>query len=119
MFLRMLLLLRKLGADRAMRQRGWCGRSPRKWKMDGVVAEVDKPSLRAKRSNPLPRDRKKLDCFVASLLAMTARYSLRVPAARCARVVHEPFRPTKGVALPQGGSGECRVPVAPAAACAR
>jgi hypothetical protein len=27
--------------------------------------------------------------------------------------------PEEGVALPQGGSGECRVPVAPAAACAK
>jgi hypothetical protein len=36
-----------------------------------------------------------------------------IPAARCARVVHEFFAPEIK------GSGECRVPVAPAASCAK
>ena len=31
-----------------------------------------RPSLRAKRSNPLPR-KERMDCFVAALLAMTGR----------------------------------------------
>src|SRR6266404_1503275 len=45
-------------------------------------------SLRAKRSNPsLPRE-ERMDCFVASLLAMTlSRHALSPPAAQCARVV--------------------------------
>jgi hypothetical protein len=38
------------------------------------IAEYS-PSLRAKRSNPaLLADQRKLDCFVAPLLAMTANY---------------------------------------------
>ncbi len=36
---------------------------------------------------------------------------VRIPAARCARAVHEPFA--------QRGRGECRVPAAPAASCAK
>src|ERR1700693_6292611 len=45
--------------------------------------------------------------------------SIRTPAARYARVVPEPFAQKRAWALPQLGSGECRVPVAPAAACAK
>jgi hypothetical protein len=48
--------------------------------------------------------RRKLDCFVALLLAMTSN---RIPAARSARVVH--FVP------PNKGRGECRAPNAPIA----
>jgi hypothetical protein len=45
---------------------------------------------------------------------------LRVPAARCARVVAESFAPKwRAWGYPKGGSGECRVPVAPAASCAK
>jgi hypothetical protein len=37
------------------------------------------PSLRAQRSNPLPKHRERVDCFVALLLAMTipSRYFAR------------------------------------------
>ena len=75
------------------------------------------PSLRAKRSNPYRNMKARVDCFVASLLAMTARYTfdgkihLRIPATHCARVVQERSA--------QRGRGECRVPVAPAASCAK
>jgi len=75
------------------------------------ASRVAQTSLRAKRSNPSLATRTRLDCFVASLLAMTTKTAssrsifkqpnkfqirLRDPAARCARVVHEPSAP-KGV----------------------
>jgi hypothetical protein len=36
-----------------------------------LMFEIRKPSLRAKRSNPSRRAKGRMDCFVASLLAMT------------------------------------------------
>jgi hypothetical protein len=57
---------------------------------------------------------RRVDCFVAPLLAMTsvAKIRLRDPAARCARGEHKAFAQKRG-------RGECRVPVAPAASCAK
>jgi hypothetical protein len=56
-----------------------------------------KPSLRAKRSNPCS-SKGRVDCFVASLLAMTSlqfQTQVRIPAARCARVVPDRSAPKK------------------------
>jgi hypothetical protein len=70
-------------------------------------------SLRAKRSNPFPPSKERMDCFVASLLAMTARhifaFSRRNPPEFCQQTSRPHIR----------GRRECRAPGAPAAACAR
>src|SRR5260370_40619163 len=66
----------------------------------------------AKQSIPQPEGR--MDCFVASLLAMTVfqlQTQLRVLAARCARAVDQ--------SPPERGRRECRVRAAPAVSCAR
>src|SRR5258705_11226715 len=76
---------------------------------------VFRSSLRAKRSNPW-RHKSKLDCFVASLLAMTAsscKIRLRDLAARCARGFAKIVRPANR------GRRECRVPNAPTASRAK
>ena len=71
-----------------------------------------------------------MDCFVASLLAMTSKYDLAFPRRIAPRLcINDSPKegvalpqagsgryPKRGAALPQEGSGECRVPVAPAAA---
>jgi hypothetical protein len=51
-------------------------------------------------------------------LAMTARYSFAFPRRDTPELFIN-LSPEEGVALPQGGSGECRVPIAPAASCAK
>ena len=48
-----------------------------------------------------------MDCFVAFAPRNDVETHIRIPAARCARVVH--------VCFAQRGRGECRVPIAPAA----
>jgi hypothetical protein len=69
-------------------------------------------SLRAKRSNPLCREGR-MDCRVASLLAMTVTQThLHILAARFARAVANSFAPNEG-------AGECRVRAAPAVSCAK
>jgi hypothetical protein len=71
-------------------------------------------SLRAKRSNPaFVASGRKLDCFVASLLAMTRYYESAIPRRDSARVVKESFASkTEGAgnagrwARPQPGRAE-------------
>src|SRR5713226_1813760 len=61
--------------------------------------ESRRPSLRAKRSNPSCHE-ERMDCFVASLLAMTAlQFQTRIHdlAARCARGLHLSSAPKEGV----------------------
>jgi hypothetical protein len=56
----------------------------------------------------------RMDCFVASLLAMTVfqlQTQFRDPAARCARAVDP--------SAPERGRRECRVRAAPAVSCAK
>jgi hypothetical protein len=56
-----------------------------------------------------------MDCFVAALLAMTTkRISLHIPAARCARVVHEFFAPREGV-----GNAGCPLHPQPRVECSK
>src|SRR6202035_283079 len=55
---------------------------------DGLAAtHSPQPSLRAERSNPERQAR--LDCFVASLLAMTMRYNFAFSRHLCARVLQK------------------------------
>ncbi len=76
-----------------------------------LAAATTTPSLRAQRGNPSDR-KERMDCFDA--LAMTARYVSAFPRRDTPELcLNNP--PKEGVALPRG-SGECRVPVAPAAA---
>src|SRR5260370_27152751 len=59
-------------------------------RLETVIASAAKQSIA-----PL---KERMDCFVASLLAMTSlqfQTSLHIPAARGARVVHESFGPKK------------------------
>jgi hypothetical protein len=79
--------------------------APTRWRAMtiGERCAIFKSSLRAKRSNP-SSSKVSVDCFVATLLAMT---SSRNPAARCARVFH--------LVSPSKGRGECRAPNVPAA----
>jgi hypothetical protein len=95
--------------------------------VSGILDRVVKPgddgrggtdlstSLRAQRSNPSVGN-ESVDCFVATLLAMTVLKSqirLPGPAARSARVVRENFRPKRR------GRRESRVRAAPAVSCAK
>ena len=49
---------------------------------------------------------------------MTSRYTSAFSRRDAPKLcMNDP--PKEGVALPQGGSGECRVPIAPAASCAK
>jgi hypothetical protein len=68
------------------------------------------PSLRAKRSNPCGR-KEKMDCFVASLLAMTAKYESAFPRRDAPELCMNPS--------PNKGRGECRALAAPAASCVK
>ena len=73
--------------------------------------QTARPSLRAKRSNPFFLCGF-MDCFVASLLAMTA-----IPGTRSRS--RGAMRPSCAfIFRPQGRRGECRVPAAPAVSCA-
>ena len=74
-----------------------------------LSAESSNPSLRAKRSKSMAQHVK--EEWIASLQAPRRQYSSRDLAAPGARVVQEPLAPK--------GRGECRVPVAPAASCAK
>ncbi len=76
------------------------------------VRQTAKPSLRAKRSNP-SRGKESMDCFVASLLAMTSlQFQIRLRP-------RDAKRPSRCIYLsPKRGRGERRVPAAPAASCA-
>jgi hypothetical protein len=70
------------------------------------------PSLRAQAKQSISRQKRKLDCFVASAPRNDDEIRLRIPAARCTRGLPTMFRPFRR------GRGECRVPGAPAASCA-
>jgi hypothetical protein len=53
-------------------------------------------------------------CAASGARKQVSAFPRRVAPELC---LNDP--PKEGVALPQGGSGECRVPVAPAASCAK
>jgi hypothetical protein len=69
----------------------------------------DTLSLRAVLTKALTAD-------ADSTLKQPFHTRLRIPAARIAPELCMNDPPKEGVGLPQAGSGECRVPVAPAAA---
>ncbi len=73
---------------------------------------VVEPSLRAQRSNPSRRHRKKDGLLRSARNDVKSQFQphVRGLAARCARAVDK--------SLAQRGRGERRVPVAPAASCA-
>ena len=75
-----------------------------------LSTESSNPSLRAKRSNPWSHVKEEWIASSLSLLAMTARCSSAISR-------HEAPELCKNLSPPRG-RGECRVPVAPAAACA-
>jgi hypothetical protein len=95
---------RSLSSGGAPRRRGWRAMTVGGWR------GRDRP---CERSDAIHSQEKRMDCFVASLHAMTAlqfRIRLHDPATRSARAVH--------LSLAPGGRGECRAPTAPAASCA-
>src|SRR5207302_11474587 len=57
------------------------------------TATCNRHCERSEAIHSLALQKRKLDCFVASLLAMTANTRLRIPAALIARVVHGSFAP--------------------------
>jgi hypothetical protein len=76
-----------------------------------LSTESSNPSLRAKRSNPWSHVKEEWIASSLSLLAMTARCSSAISR-------HQAPELCKNLS-PRRGRGECRVPVAPAASCAK
>src|SRR5216683_5433987 len=69
------------------------------------------PAFLAHKQSILPQ-KESMDCFVASLLAMTLNPDTRSRPRGA-------MRPSCAfISRPQGGRGECRVPAAPAVSCA-
>ena len=73
-------------------------------------------SLRAERSNPCSHE-ERMDCFAS--LAMTARCGSAFPRRDAPELCMNSSPRNGGRGATPRGSGECRVPVAPAASCAK
>ena len=79
-----------------------------------AVIQIPSTSLRAKRSNPFRGIIERMDCFVASLLAMTTfQTCLHTSRREAPEVLHE-ICPSR-----KRGSRECRMHAAPAVSCAK